>query len=83
KTVSLARTLFREFSKTTPVQSTEVVTPKFHKLKEAQKKFGIEDNVPVHLKGGVTDKLLYQLTILVTLTGVGLSFETFYRLINK
>ncbi|KAJ3665991.1 hypothetical protein Zmor_001453 [Zophobas morio] len=82
RTFVLAQMAVRHFSRTAP-QNAETVTPKFQRLKEVQKKFGAEDNVPVYLKGGLFDKLLYQATVIVTLAGLGLSFQTFYDLTKK
>ncbi|XP_056637584.1 cytochrome c oxidase subunit 7A2, mitochondrial-like [Diorhabda carinulata] len=61
--------------------STEV-GPRTARLKELQKKLQVDDGVPVHLKAGLGDKLLYQFTALLTLVGVGMSFETLYRIIT-
>ncbi|XP_971661.2 cytochrome c oxidase subunit 7A1, mitochondrial [Tribolium castaneum] len=82
QSLALGRLLVREFSKTAP-RGTEQPGPRFHKLKEIQKKFGVEDNVPVYLKGGVGDKILYSLTVLITAAGLGMSIESWYRLANK
>ncbi|CAH1365272.1 hypothetical protein MTP99_001559 [Tenebrio molitor] len=82
KTLVLAQVLCREFSKTS-VKNSETVTAKFQKLKESQKRFEIGDHTPVHLKGGLFDRLFYQATAVVTLVGVGLSLETFYKLTFK
>ncbi|XP_044265789.1 cytochrome c oxidase subunit 7A1, mitochondrial-like isoform X2 [Tribolium madens] len=82
RSLALGRLLVREFSKTAP-RSTEQVSPKFHKLKQIQQKFGVEDNVPVYLKGGAGDKILYAATLAITAVGLGMSLETWYRLAVK
>lgn len=61
----------------------EIVRPEFHKLKENQKKFSQDDGVPVFLKGGMIDKVLYQSSWALVILGLGLTIQTFVRLIMK
>ncbi|XP_050515453.1 cytochrome c oxidase subunit 7A2, mitochondrial [Diabrotica virgifera virgifera] len=58
------------------------VGPRTARLKELQKKLQVDDGVPVHLKGGVKDKLLYQFTLLLTVVGLGMSAEAIYRIMT-
>ncbi|KAJ8957993.1 hypothetical protein NQ318_001995 [Aromia moschata] len=59
------------------------VVPRFQKLKATQKKFQIDDGVPIFLKKGMQDKLLYNATLLLTIFGVGWSLQTFVALVRK
>ncbi|XP_054855611.1 cytochrome c oxidase subunit 7A2, mitochondrial [Eublepharis macularius] len=49
-----------------------------NKVPEYQKIFQEDNNLPVHLKGGTTDALLYRFTMAFSVFGVGLSlFQLF------
>ncbi|CAI9589624.1 unnamed protein product [Staurois parvus] len=40
-----------------------------NKVPEKQKFFQKDDDVPVHLKGGISDVILYRVTMLLTILG--------------
>ncbi|KAG5870988.1 hypothetical protein JTB14_013459 [Gonioctena quinquepunctata] len=63
--------------------STDAVAAKSDKLKTIQKQLQVDDGVPIHLKRGFGDKLLYQFTVLCTLVGLGLSGQTIFKLTFK
>ncbi|XP_037375881.1 cytochrome c oxidase subunit 7A2, mitochondrial [Talpa occidentalis] len=42
-----------------------------NKVPEKQKLFQEENGIPVHLKGGVADALLYRATMILTVGGAG------------
>ncbi|XP_072548167.1 cytochrome c oxidase subunit 7A1, mitochondrial isoform X1 [Salminus brasiliensis] len=44
-----------------------------NKVPEKQKLFQEDNGLPVHIKGGTTDVLLYRLTMSLTIAGTGLS----------
>ncbi|XP_046891872.1 cytochrome c oxidase subunit 7A2, mitochondrial [Hypomesus transpacificus] len=44
-----------------------------NKVAEAQKLFQEDNGLPVHIKGGTTDVLLYRLTMTITIAGTGFS----------
>ncbi|XP_047451116.1 cytochrome c oxidase subunit 7A2, mitochondrial [Mugil cephalus] len=44
-----------------------------NKVPEAQKLFQEDNGLPVHIKGGTTDVLLYRATMTITITGIGYS----------
>uniref|UniRef100_A0A4W3IIV4 Cytochrome c oxidase subunit 7A2, mitochondrial n=1 Tax=Callorhinchus milii TaxID=7868 RepID=A0A4W3IIV4_CALMI len=50
-----------------------------NKVPENQKIFQEDNGLPVHLKGGVTDALLYRLTMGLTVVGTG---YVLYELFN-
>nr|XP_008198227.1 PREDICTED: cytochrome c oxidase subunit 7A, mitochondrial-like [Tribolium castaneum] len=60
-----------------------VVRKQFAKLKETQKRFSCDDGLPVWLKNGATDKILYQLSWGLIFIGLGLSIEVYVRIIMK
>ncbi|XP_066258599.1 cytochrome c oxidase subunit 7A2, mitochondrial-like [Euwallacea similis] len=62
---------------------TEVPSPRYAKMKKNQEKFGVDDSVPVHLKGGYGDRVLAISTIAGVLVGTGLALHTFYTLAFK
>uniref|UniRef100_A0A8C9GEA0 Cytochrome c oxidase subunit 7A2, mitochondrial n=1 Tax=Piliocolobus tephrosceles TaxID=591936 RepID=A0A8C9GEA0_9PRIM len=41
-----------------------------HKVPEKQKLFQEDNGIPVHLKGGVTDTLLYRVTMVLRVGGM-------------
>lgn len=82
KSVSLIILLTRRNVSKTPDVEIKVHSG-FAKLKETQKKFEVEDGVPVYLKEGTKDQVLYRLTWIVTFVGLGMSGETFYQLMMK
>merc|ERR1712002_129839 len=59
------------------------IYPAFIKIKEMQKKFQIDDGVPVHLKNGARDHAQYYLSILGTITGFVWAMSMYWKLINK
>lgn len=60
--------------------STEKQAADYAKLKAKQAKFQVDDGRLVHLKGGVVDRLLYQLTLAFCALGLGLSGKVLYEL---
>uniref|UniRef100_A0A1A8FNX8 Cytochrome c oxidase subunit 7A2, mitochondrial n=1 Tax=Nothobranchius korthausae TaxID=1143690 RepID=A0A1A8FNX8_9TELE len=42
-----------------------------NKVPEKQKLFQEDNGIPVHLKGGIVDALLYRMTMSLTVLGVG------------
>ena len=63
---------------------TDVSTRKqFYKLKRIQKAFQKTDGVPIYLKGGFKDKVLYNITLLTLIGGVILSVQTVIQLMLK
>ncbi|KAJ8924486.1 hypothetical protein NQ315_007283 [Exocentrus adspersus] len=79
----IARTFARQMSQAAEGQVTEVPSARFQRMKAIQKRFQIDDGLPVHLKGGFGDRILYLGTFGLTLIGVGLSVRTWIRLILK
>lgn len=53
------------------------------KLKKLQRKFQVEDCVPVYLKAGLRDRLLYNGTLILLLAGTVMSVQTLYQLVVK
>lgn len=43
----------------------------------------IDDGVPVYLKSGAGDKILYLATSIGVIVGLGLSGQAFYKLLTK
>jgi hypothetical protein len=80
KALPIFRLISREYAKEPPKIK---VHPKFKKLKENQKRFGVDDNFPVFLKKGLADRLLYQASWAYVLVGVGLSVELFVRMVMR
>ncbi|XP_077285672.1 cytochrome c oxidase subunit 7A1, mitochondrial-like [Arctopsyche grandis] len=54
-------------------QSKEAVTPYCPRIRELQTKFQVENDVPVHLKGGPMDKVFYYATGIACTMGISLS----------
>lgn len=54
------------------------VHPGYIKIREQYKRFQVEDGVPVHLKAGGRDKLLFGVTLALTLCGLAGCVEYFY-----
>ncbi|XP_018569536.1 cytochrome c oxidase subunit 7A, mitochondrial [Anoplophora glabripennis] len=77
--LNAARIYYRQMSKS--AQITETVAPRYATLKNIQKKFQVDDGLPVYIKHGFGDKFLYNVTFALSIVGVGLSLETFYRLV--
>ncbi|XP_047429747.1 cytochrome c oxidase subunit 7A2, mitochondrial [Mugil cephalus] len=50
-----------------------------NKVPEKQKLFQEDNGIPVHLKGGASDALLYRTTMSLTLLGIG---YVFYELVK-
>ncbi|XP_020641536.1 cytochrome c oxidase subunit 7A2, mitochondrial isoform X2 [Pogona vitticeps] len=50
-----------------------------NKVKEKQQAFQKDDDLPVHLKGGLSDVLLYRFTLLLCVFGVGSMIRDFSR----
>ncbi|XP_069672645.1 cytochrome c oxidase subunit 7A, mitochondrial-like [Periplaneta americana] len=61
------------------VSSTDVSRP-YKKLALKQKRFQVDDGVPIFLKGGVFDKILYQITVVLCWVGIILSIKLFFNL---
>ncbi|XP_059389189.1 cytochrome c oxidase subunit 7A2, mitochondrial [Carassius carassius] len=63
--LSISRLASRAFSTT--------VRQMKNKVPERQKVFLEDNGLPVHIKGGTTDVLLYRLTMTITIVGAGFS----------
>ncbi|KAK6295737.1 hypothetical protein J4Q44_G00334500, partial [Coregonus suidteri] len=63
--LKLPRLATRAFSTTTKQMK--------NKVPDHQKLFQADNGLPVHIKGGTTDVLLYRLTMTITLAGTGYS----------
>ncbi|KAK9739307.1 hypothetical protein QE152_g9141 [Popillia japonica] len=59
------------------------VPKRIRKLKRTQRKFQVEDCVPIYLKAGFRDKLLYNGTLVLLLISTGMSIDTLYQLMTK
>ncbi|KAK7789178.1 hypothetical protein R5R35_006798 [Gryllus longicercus] len=84
KSLQLAQVGVRRLA-TTPVKpatcpAPQNVHPGYKKIRSTMEKFQVEDGVPVHLKGGAMDKILYQATIFLCAIGLGMSGHLFYKL---
>lgn len=44
--------------------------------------FQVDDGCPVHLKKGLSDKILYGTTLLLCAVGMVMNFKGYYELIN-
>lgn len=80
KAFPIVRLIARQYSKEA---DKIVVNPGFAKLKETQKKFACDDGLPIWLKGGSKDKILYQASWGLVLLGLGLSIELFVRMVMR
>ncbi|XP_044744551.1 uncharacterized protein LOC123306564 [Coccinella septempunctata] len=60
-----------------------IVRPQFKRLKDNQKKFQVDDGLPVWLKGGFKDKLLFQITIIGLLVCLVMSGQVLYELTTR
>ncbi|XP_044271208.1 cytochrome c oxidase subunit 7A, mitochondrial-like [Tribolium madens] len=82
KALPMFRLITRQFA-TKKEPPKIVVRKQFAKLKETQKRFSCDDGLPVWLKNGATDKILYQLSWALIFLGLGLSVEVYVRIIMK
>ncbi|PSN47025.1 Cytochrome c oxidase subunit 7A [Blattella germanica] len=55
-------------------------TANYEKLKAKQAKFQVNNGLGVHEKGGIVDKILYQVTLAMCVVGMGLSGKVLYDL---
>ena len=53
------------------------------KIKKYQAHFQVMNDLPVHLKGGSLDVVLYYTSTALVILGVGMSFRAMYQLANK
>ncbi|XP_055695614.1 cytochrome c oxidase subunit 7A, mitochondrial [Lutzomyia longipalpis] len=56
------------------------IHPGYFRLKEVQAKFQKPDGLPVHLKMGARDQIMYRVTMGSCLIGLGFVFKLFYDL---
>ncbi|XP_045483370.1 cytochrome c oxidase subunit 7A, mitochondrial [Harmonia axyridis] len=57
-----------------------IVRKQFKRLKDNQKKFQVDDGLPVWLKGGLRDKILFQITLIGLLVCLVMTGDVFYQL---
>lgn len=50
------------------------------KVKAAQKHFQLNDGIPVYLKGGLMDRVLFGTTVILCVFGVGYGASVIYEL---
>ncbi|XP_060536365.1 cytochrome c oxidase subunit 7A2, mitochondrial-like [Cylas formicarius] len=80
RNLRLVQAAYRQVARKAATTEGEVPNPRFYKLKEIQKKFQVDDGLPVHLKGGFRDTILLDLTYLMVFIGLGMSANTVYKL---
>uniref|UniRef100_A0A6M2DGY7 Putative cytochrome c oxidase subunit viia n=1 Tax=Xenopsylla cheopis TaxID=163159 RepID=A0A6M2DGY7_XENCH len=64
----------------TAVKTKGEVHPGYKTIKPIQEKFQIDNGVPVHLKGGPFDKVLYQITMGLCVVATCISAKMIYEL---
>ncbi|CAH0550493.1 unnamed protein product [Brassicogethes aeneus] len=74
KLLGACRVIARQMSTLTPTSGRYV------KMQGVQKHLGIDNDLPVYIKGGFGDRAMFGATLLLTMAGLGLSLETFYNL---
>ncbi|XP_018330311.1 uncharacterized protein LOC108740480 [Agrilus planipennis] len=80
KVISSSRVFARNITTTARREVQERPSAKFQKLKENQQRFQVEDGVPVYLKKGAPDKMLFQATTGLLFVGLAMTFKTFWDL---
>ncbi|KAF5280074.1 hypothetical protein FQA39_LY18158 [Lamprigera yunnana] len=85
KILPLARLSVRQFTRSAVKceEVKEVPSPGFKKVKELQKKFQEDNGIPVYLKGGRFDRVLYQATLVLLAITLGMSAEVIYTMATK
>ncbi|XP_046688782.1 cytochrome c oxidase subunit 7A1, mitochondrial-like [Homalodisca vitripennis] len=83
--------LLKRFSVLPRVPTQVYVTPQRYKgdkvhsgyarLRKIQAKFQVDDGCPVHLKKGISDRILFGVTVFAALTGLFFNFGLYYTLI--
>lgn len=67
-------------SQTSPRYSSTSTSTLYSALKKKQELFQKKDGVPLYLKGGPVDKVLFGITVALCVLGTALSIQTFYVL---
>jgi len=70
----------RLLSSSTPARSANIPAG-FGKIKEKQRMFNLDNGLRVHQRGGMTDAILYNLTLLLILAGFCEYLHVLYRLV--
>jgi len=61
-------------------RSTEKNVANYANLKAKQTKFQVDDGRLIHIKGGLVDRLLYQVTAVFCVIGLGISGKVLFNL---
>ncbi|KAB0804571.1 hypothetical protein PPYR_01541 [Photinus pyralis] len=81
KVLPLARICARQLAQDAKHGEVKEVPSKyFARLKEAQKRFQVDDGVPIFLKAGLRDRVLYRATAALTFVGMAMSAQVLYSL---
>lgn len=80
KLLPLTRICSRFFSQTSVRLAEEKLSPFFHRLKENQKFYQIDNGIPVWLKAGARDKILYQISLWGCITGFIMSWVECFKI---
>lgn len=59
---------------------TGKTTPQTHPLAAKYKHYQLEDGIPVYLKGGFGDRILFQITLLLCAIGLADGLSTLYSM---
>ncbi|XP_075529797.1 cytochrome c oxidase subunit 7A2-like, mitochondrial [Dermacentor variabilis] len=85
--MNVARTLTTVARRAPQLKTTAVAPARKYRtlaqIKELQKQFCADDGVPVYLKRGKADVLLYQFTLVMTAATLGMCLFNTYRLIYR
>jgi len=69
---------FKPVSHTSPRHSSTSSSNLYAALKKKQQLFQRIDDLPVHIKGGPIDKVLFGVTMALCVVGIGYSLQTLY-----
>ncbi|XP_055850853.1 cytochrome c oxidase subunit 7A, mitochondrial [Episyrphus balteatus] len=78
--MNVSRAVIRQFATSNVAKSGGEVHKGYLKMKDIQQKFQVPDGKPVFLKGGAADQVLYRLTVLLCLGGIGGMGKLFWDL---
>ncbi|XP_076044845.1 cytochrome c oxidase subunit 7A, mitochondrial-like [Oratosquilla oratoria] len=76
--MNVSRQLVRAFT-TSSRRTTTDVHPGYLKIRSKMRSYQVDDGLPIHLKGGVFDKLLFTGTIGLNGVGLFMCLQFFYE----
>ncbi|XP_042875213.1 cytochrome c oxidase subunit 7A, mitochondrial-like [Penaeus japonicus] len=76
--MNVARAAVRTFTSSSVRRATTETHPGYNKIRSTMNKYQVDNGMPIHLKGGVFDNLLFMSTCVLNAVGLTMTLGFIY-----